>query len=138
PIPEIDPKLPVEKLDLAAFSKKTKEEKSALVGKKFRLKGEVHGVSYNAMIFDDEHRLWGPNPQGTVNGVYSVEVHGKKGLNETWSKETAVCFVDEKTQKELQADFRGNQIQVEVEGIVDSTFHDLAPCKVISKKVSKR
>jgi hypothetical protein len=67
-----------------------------------------------------------------------VEVYGAKAPGETWSKQTAVCYVDQKTQKELAADFMGNKITVEVEGIVDPTFNELAPCQLISKKVVKQ
>ncbi len=138
PIPTIDAKLPVEKLDLAAFSKTSKEDKAKLVGKKLRLKGAVHSVSYNAMLFDAQHALHGPVKKRAANAVYAVELHGAKAPGETWSKQVASCFVDAKTQQELLADFKGDGVNVEVEGIVEATFNDLAPCKVVSKKVGKK
>ncbi|MBK8998679.1 MAG: hypothetical protein IPM35_23400 [Myxococcales bacterium] len=138
PIPTIDAKLPVEKLDLAAFSKTSKEDKAKLIGKKLRLKGAVHSVSYNAMLFDARRALHGPVKEGAVNAVYAVELHGAKAPGETWSKQVASCFVDAKTQQELLADFKDSGVDVEVEGIVEATFNDLAPCRVVSKKVGKK
>jgi hypothetical protein len=138
PIPAIDAKLPVEKLDLAAFSKVKKEDKAKLVGKKLRLQGSIHMVSYNAMLFDERGALHGPVKEGATNAVYQVEIHGAKAPGETWSKQVASCFVDAKAQKELLADFNGNVVNLSVEGVVEATFNDLAPCRVISKKVAKK
>jgi hypothetical protein len=133
PIPAIDEKLPAEKLNLAAFVKAVKADKTKLVGKKIHVEGEVHGVSLRPMVFDAEkHGLHGPEKEGTPGGVYGVEVRGKT------ADDTISCFVDRPTSEVLGNDVMSlKKIHVVVEGIVEPTFGDLAPCKIVSKKIDK-
>ena len=132
-IPAIDEKLPAEKMNLAAFVKAVKADRTKLVGKKMHLDGEVHSVSQKAMVFDAEkHGLHGPEKEGTPGGVYGVEVWGKT------PDESISCFVDQATSDALGSDvMSAKKIHVVVEGIVEPTFGDLAPCRVVSKKVGK-
>jgi len=133
PIPAIDEKLPVEKLDLAAFLKEKKANKDKLVGKKVRVRGIAHSISKLAMVFDAaKHGLHGPEGEDVPGGVYGVEIRGNT------SEESVSCFLDAKSAKEVEAAYAPpKKLELEVEGIVEPTFGQLAPCRVVSKKVEK-
>jgi hypothetical protein len=132
PIPALDSS-PAKAIDGAELKKLFDADKSRVVGKKFKMSGEMNSISYNAMTFGPDKGLHGPVDEGVENGVYSLTLRTKD------KNHLASCYVDRAEQQVQVSDFKnGGTMIVDVEGVVEPTFGDLAPCKVTGKRKVKK
>lgn len=104
-------------------------DRSKLVGKSFRVEGRVKSISLTPMA----KGLQGGAPEGAPGALYAVpfEVDGLA--------DPGVCWVEREAQQDLLKSFSGGEsLHVTVEGVVEPVFGQLAPCKVVDKKLLKK